>query len=239
MDRVKQNNGELECHHILPRSLGGLNEHENLVLLTPREHYIAHWLLYKMHIGKERAKMAYAFFMMSRNNPSQRRDISSRQYERAKQAMSVSCSGENHPGFGKQLWSDEQKAAISKRQTGANNSMYGKEPWNKGKKLPPLSLARRMAISEFHTGRKHTDKTKEKISNTHKGKAKSDEHKERLSESLRGNVRTKESIEKTAEALRGRTHNVVKCPYCEKHGGHSAMQRWHFNNCKEYKNDNS
>ena len=34
-----------ESHHIIPKSLGGSNDHNNLVLLTPREHYIAHLLL--------------------------------------------------------------------------------------------------------------------------------------------------------------------------------------------------
>jgi len=37
-----------EVHHILPRSMGGTNDSENLVRLTVREHFIAHLLLYKM-----------------------------------------------------------------------------------------------------------------------------------------------------------------------------------------------
>ncbi|MFM8069452.1 HNH endonuclease [Klebsiella pneumoniae] len=38
-----------EKHHIHPRSLGGTDEDDNLVLLTFREHFIAHWLLTKIH----------------------------------------------------------------------------------------------------------------------------------------------------------------------------------------------
>ena len=38
-----------ELHHILPRCLGGSDEKENLVLLTPREHFLAHYLLWKIH----------------------------------------------------------------------------------------------------------------------------------------------------------------------------------------------
>ena len=41
----------LECytekHHIIPKSMGGLDTKENLVVLTAREHYIAHLLLTK------------------------------------------------------------------------------------------------------------------------------------------------------------------------------------------------
>jgi hypothetical protein len=36
-----------ETHHIVPRSEGGLDEESNLVKLTAREHFIAHWLLYR------------------------------------------------------------------------------------------------------------------------------------------------------------------------------------------------
>jgi hypothetical protein len=37
-----------EVHHINPKCLGGGNESENLVRLTPREHYVAHQLLVKI-----------------------------------------------------------------------------------------------------------------------------------------------------------------------------------------------
>ena len=41
-----------ERHHILPRSLGGGNEPENLIRLTPEDHLFAHLLLAKIHGGK-------------------------------------------------------------------------------------------------------------------------------------------------------------------------------------------
>ena len=46
--------GYFELHHILPRCMGGLDEDTNLVLLTAKEHYIAHLLLSKAnpsHVG--------------------------------------------------------------------------------------------------------------------------------------------------------------------------------------------
>jgi hypothetical protein len=48
--------GYTERHHILPRSLGGTNDKDNLVDLTAREHFICHWLLTKMHSGESRVK---------------------------------------------------------------------------------------------------------------------------------------------------------------------------------------
>ena len=51
-----------EIHHIIPKSLGGSNEKENLVCLTIREHYIAHLLLIKMCVSNDdRYKMVWAF----------------------------------------------------------------------------------------------------------------------------------------------------------------------------------
>ncbi len=54
--------GYTENHHILPKSLGGRDEPNNLVRLTGREHWIAHILLWKIHRCKS---TAYAVQMMS------------------------------------------------------------------------------------------------------------------------------------------------------------------------------
>ena len=40
-----------ERHHIVPRSLGGSDTPDNLVYLSGRAHFIAHWILYKIHGG--------------------------------------------------------------------------------------------------------------------------------------------------------------------------------------------
>lgn len=44
--------GYVERHHILPRSLGGGDEPDNLINLTAEDHYFAHLLLAKMHGGR-------------------------------------------------------------------------------------------------------------------------------------------------------------------------------------------
>lgn len=38
-----------ECHHIIPKCMGGTDNKENLVNLTPREHFIAHLLLARIY----------------------------------------------------------------------------------------------------------------------------------------------------------------------------------------------
>jgi hypothetical protein len=52
----------VEKHHIIPRSEGGTNDNSNLVELYPREHFIAHWLLYRENPTIARS---FAFNMMS------------------------------------------------------------------------------------------------------------------------------------------------------------------------------
>lgn len=51
-----------ERHHVIPRSMGGNNSPDNLVYLTPSEHYKAHYLLWKFTSS---VKMAYAFWRMN------------------------------------------------------------------------------------------------------------------------------------------------------------------------------
>lgn len=45
LKKSKEHYGEYENHHIIPRACGGLDNKENIVCLTIREHYIAHLLL--------------------------------------------------------------------------------------------------------------------------------------------------------------------------------------------------
>jgi transposase len=56
--------GFIERHHIKPKCIGGSNEPLNIIELTPREHFFAHLLLYKIYptnikIAKGLSAMAY------------------------------------------------------------------------------------------------------------------------------------------------------------------------------------
>lgn len=90
-NRVKSSKEYFELHHIVPLSLGGLDQCKNTVLLTAREHFIAHWLLYKIHKGTNRYKMAHAWFSMTRMSNNQKR-YTSKNYEKAKIAHSQAVS---------------------------------------------------------------------------------------------------------------------------------------------------
>jgi hypothetical protein len=55
-----------ERHHIIPKCIGGTNDGNNLILLTAKEHYVAHQLLVKIYPGIH--KLVFALRMMCRSN---------------------------------------------------------------------------------------------------------------------------------------------------------------------------
>lgn len=164
-----------EKHHIIPRSLGGNNDANNLVRLTGREHYIAHRLLVKITTGEAQSKMAFALnSMMNRyNNTMERYAPTSRVYEHLRILLS-----EAHKRMGR---TEEHKAAISKAHTG---------------KIVSEDTRRRMSEATKANGptggavKGSTRKasTREAISKAKKGKKLSEEHRRKLSEARKGKV---------------------------------------------------
>jgi hypothetical protein len=98
IDRGKDRNTEdfTEIHHIIPRCMGGNDSSENLVRLTPEEHYVAHQLLVKIYPDN---------------------------YGLAKAAMMMTVQRTNNKVYG---WIRRRHAlAMSKSQSGTGNSQYG------------------------------------------------------------------------------------------------------------------
>lgn len=108
-----------ERHHITPRSLGGSNIDDNLVMLSLRAHYVCHVLLVKMHKGEAKSKMVYALWMMS--NQSKRR-ITSIQYENARKQFSAQQS------------SKQKKRSLEKIKNGTHNLLGGEQQRSVNKK---------------------------------------------------------------------------------------------------------
>lgn len=96
-NRVKVKDGQLfEKHHIIPKSVGGSNDKGNLVLLTPKEHYICHRLLVEIYRKTPFAnKMYYAMWCMINGVGNQERySPSSRIYDRLRKEIRVARSVE-------------------------------------------------------------------------------------------------------------------------------------------------
>lgn len=111
-----------EKHHIVPKSLGGSNDKNNLVRLTFREHYICHRLLVKMTFGDDRRKMACALWAMTRKTG--KRNYSSRQYSLARNIYIL-----HHPNT---HLSEEKKIERGKK---ISKSMKGKSNPHAAKNL--------------------------------------------------------------------------------------------------------
>jgi len=134
--------GYTERHHIVPRSLGGTDDPDNLVDLTAREHFICHYLLAKMYPAdsNEWHKMNHAFMMMRNASGNQDRYFNSRLYESARQnfraVMSRAQSGTQNSQHGK-MW-------INRVGTLENRKIPRTEPipdgWQKGRKIISQSL---------------------------------------------------------------------------------------------------
>ena len=112
----KGNGVYLEEHHIIPKSLNGSNEPENLVLFTAREHYIAHRLLTKMTDGESHKKMWLALFcMVSANNCYKL--SKSKTYEKIRSECGKMNSGKNHVRYGTKH-NDETKLKMREKKVG-------------------------------------------------------------------------------------------------------------------------
>jgi hypothetical protein len=118
-----------EKHHIIPKCKGGSNFADNLVLLTAREHFIAHWILWLIYRDRQ---MALAFHKMISTNKFQKRNFSSRGYQAAREAFRLTNIGNTYGrGTKGRVISENQKKMISLRMkglfVGEKNHFYGKK----------------------------------------------------------------------------------------------------------------
>lgn len=83
--------GYTERHHILPRSLGGGDGPENLIALTPEDHFFAHLLLAKIHGGQMWSPVA---FMVGGTRKNYKPIISRKAFGWVKRALAQSKTRE-------------------------------------------------------------------------------------------------------------------------------------------------
>ena len=156
--------GYAEVHHIVPRSLGGSDDADNLIRLTARQHYIAHWMLARA-IGGSAAR---AFFMMS--NFGKYGTVNSTTYEKARKEYSKQVSRQmqekpNVPEFTKEHREKLRQAKLGKKQTAEHRANTGKAQI--GRKLSEETRRKisesKKGIATRGTGWKHSEETKMKM----------------------------------------------------------------------------
>lgn len=193
--------GYFERHHIIPRCMNGTNDKDNLVLLTAREHYLCHWLLWKKN--NKNTQLMNAYFMMAHcKNEERNYKISSKQYSLLKSEYSLYKSKNQfgrkhdetsrlkrsikligHRNF-KEDWicSEETKNLLSKALKGKNKSENHKKALSKsktGEKNPFF-------------GKTHSEEFKEMLSKKFKNRIFSDAHKLKLSEAAKNRYKLKQ-----------------------------------------------
>jgi hypothetical protein len=144
--------GYVEKHHTFPKSIFGKNS--RVVLLTAREHYIAHALLQKIYLKRygiydhRSHKMIKAHILMKTRDY-----FNSYLYESARKKLSKSQSGKGNHNYGKILTKDH-KEKISNSLKGEKNPNYKKV----------LSEETKLKISKSKKGKKRNEDVIEKLS---------------------------------------------------------------------------
>jgi hypothetical protein len=175
--------GYIEKHHIFPVSIFGNNN--RIVVLSAREHYIAHALLEKIYIkrcgtnDKKTIKMTYAFWLMNNRKDNY---CNSKLYEGARIRF-----------YENNIWKDRKHSEETKeklRQIGLNRSEEYKRNMSEIKKGKPMSEETKQKLRDANKGQTPWNKGKtnhlseeqrKKISDTLKGRILSDETKAKMS----------------------------------------------------------
>jgi hypothetical protein len=180
-----------ENHHINPVCLGGSNDADNLVLLTAREHYIAHKLLTYIYPNNRKIATVFHYMTFGKTYYNQ----SSRDYEYARKLASELSKGKNHPFFGK-THSIETKIKQSKSLKGHNVSREVREKISNSRKGIKFSEEHIRNLSESHKGISQTEETKRKISKSLQGRS--------ISSGMEGKSHSKETKQKMADSAKRR-----------------------------------
>jgi hypothetical protein len=161
--KSRETSNYTEKHHIIPKSLGGDDRDNNIVKLTPREHFICHRLLPRMLEGESKRKMTYALKIMTCDRHGLRFKPNSRILNYIKEQARQSQIGVP--------LSEERKAKIKQKRS-----------------LQKTSEVTREKMRKAHTGRVHSEETKLKISKSTKGRIISEEQKEKIREARKKQV---------------------------------------------------
>lgn len=182
LNRKKYNGVYYEEHHIIMKSMGGTDEKDNKILLTAKEHYIAHYLLWKIH---KNYKTALAFLYMCNDGNKTNIKISSRTYNNIREECSKISSN-----ILKNMWEDPEmrkKLSIAnsiknKGRKHTDESRKNMSDAHKGVKQSKETIDKRVLKLK---GQKRTQEIRDKLSLNNKGRKMSDVAKKKMSVSAK------------------------------------------------------
>ena len=168
--------GYQEKHHIIPKSLGGSNKKDNLVALTPKEHFIIHILLCKFTVGKSRLKMLNALHAMMFFTTKRRGYKTSSRIAHKLRIESLQFIKGNKFNVGR-IPSKETRLKISQATKGLKRTEETKAKMSKYRKGLKLSESTKQKIANsllgeksYWFGRTHKQSTIELMSKKAKGR---------------------------------------------------------------------
>ena len=175
-----------ERHHIVPKCLGGLphslswEHHDNIIWLTPREHFIAHKLLAEENPANIKLVEAWRYMCVLDAN-KQLYEPTPEEYEEMKilyRSAGISeehkraISDANHKRKGKIVFSDAAKIRISKvakDRIWINDSFKSKMIYeNQLNEYLAAGWSKGRLAKDTWTGKHHSEETKRKLSDSHK-----------------------------------------------------------------------
>ena len=216
-DKYKEN------HHIIPVCMGGSNKKDNIVKLTAKQHYLAHWLLYKIY---KTTALVYAWHSMSRISTGQeQRSINSRLFDHCRKEISKVLS-ENSKGLKNHFYgkthSKEIKEKLSKINSGKNyRSELQIKEWIENVAKKPASKKQKQLLSDRN---KKFIVVQNKFTLEKKYIEKTDQINYDLTTWLNPRKITPEKKE--------------ACVYCGLKTTKANIVRWHNDKCKGTNNEN-
>lgn len=187
-----------ERHHIIPKSLNGSNDKDNIVKLTAREHFICHQLLIRIVCLENRHKMVFAAWQQSRSAKYRNVKIVSRTYEVLKKQLSRYYKGRKRGKVSETTLINMRAAAKTRKHAKMTEAR--------------LQILRDNAFKR--RGTKLTIEHKQKCSIALKGKITSEETKEKIRLKKIGIKRPVEVIEKMKNTIKEKypdgRHNGMK-----------------------------
>jgi hypothetical protein len=153
-----------ENHHVVPKALGGSNEKVNIVKLTYREHFLAHWLLTKFTAGSDLHKMLYAFCRMAQRSAS--RGVLDWQYDTTRFAKErpeyrLGLSELQKAGNRKSVKATESRRSVPKRN---KLSLIAKAQWADPEKRERIQTALKLSAERRFADPEYTAKHSARVS---------------------------------------------------------------------------
>ena len=231
--------GYVEKHHIIPKCLGGTNDKDNIVVLTPEEHFLAHQLLVKIYPGNR--DLIYAAQMMTQSQTGKRNNNKLFGWLRRQMALAMSIQTKNW-----QVIHGHPKGMLGKKQTDITKQKIANS--SKSRELLGINVyAYNLDGTFFKKFETITDCAINLLTSPSnikytadgnfahcKGKQLKYQYYEKIEPYVRPTVKTYIRTDKQKKNISNNTkNNKATCKHCGIITTQPNIVRWHNDNCKK------